>query len=689
MRRTTILFFASLTPLPLAAQTDPAVVVPETLPDVVVEGKAADLLGVAASASNGQANNKELSERPILRRGELLETVPGVIITQHAGDGKANQYFLRGFNLDHGTDFGIFTDGMPVNFRTHAHGQGYADLNFLVPEFIEGLDYFKGPYQAMLGDLTTAGAAQFHLWDALPQGIARFTIGEHDYYRGVAGDTIALSEHNSLTLGGEYTYSNGPWDLEQESRRANGLIRFVHDDGTDRFTLTAMGYDAEWTSTDQIPQRAIEDGRLDRFGYVDPSNGGNSQRYSLSAAWEHKTDNGVTRANAWAGYYDLDLYSNFTYFLDDPVNGDQFNQAEKRWFYGAAVSHEWTKVSLFNKDTRITLGAYTQHDIIDDAGLHKTAARQRLSTVRLDDIRERNYSVFAEAETKWTDKFRTVAGLRGDLFQFDVSARGPYSAANSGDEWDGIVSPKLALIFGPWNDTEIYLNGGLGFHSNDARGVTTTRDPATGDILDPADPLVRTGGAELGVRTEAVKTVTATAVLWYLQSDSELVYVGDAGVNEPGLGSRRYGLELAAYWRPSDWFTLDAEWALSHARFRDAGDAGYIPNSVDNMLSAGITVGEDEGPFATLRARYFAPRPLEETNTVESQSSFLVNAQAGYRQKNWEFAVECLNLFNSADNDIEYYYTSRLPGEPDGGIDDVHLHPSEPRQFRLTVTRRW
>ena len=672
-----------------------------TLPEVVVTGKAESLLGSAPSASKGQSSAEELAQRPFVRRGELLEVVPGVVITQHSGDGKANQYFLRGFNLDHGTDFGVFIDGLPVNMRTHAHGQGYADLNPLIPELVNGLDYWKGPYYAGLGDLSAAGAARFRLVDSLDQGIASFTWGEHSYYRGLIADSIdvgpwkaATSGKNpspagnlgSLTFALEYSYYDGPWALPEESQRWNGLLRYVYDDGSDRLAITAMGYDGRWQSTDQIPSRAARSGLVGRFGFIDGSDRGDSARYSLLFDYDHQTDDGGTlHADVWAGYYDLSLFSNFTYFLDDPVRGDQFEQSERRWQAGGTVRRDWMfDLGKAAEQSRLSIGFDTRHDWIDGIGLYRTERARRFRTTREDDVYEGSSGLFAEAELRMNDWFRLTPGIRGDLYHFDVSSG---DAENSGSDWDGIVSPKLGMVFGPWAETELYLNGGIGFHSNDARGVLTTRDPVSGSRVSTVDPLVPLYGAELGVRTEAMKNWVHTLSLWYLRSDSELVYVGDAGTNEAGPGSERYGIELANYWRPADWFTFDSEFTLTHARFRGAGDADEIPGSVPVSWSGGITVGKEKGFYGALRGRFFGKRPLEESGRIESKDSFQVNARLGYRWKNWDAAVECLNLFDRDDNDIEYFYESRLAGFP--AAEDVHFHPTEPRMLRVTLTYRF
>ena len=701
--------------LPALAQDSPTIApAPQETAEVVVTGKAEDLLGVAPAASKGQANAQEIANRPYLRRGEILETIPGVIITQHAGGGKANQYFLRGFNLDHGTDFATSLDGMPLNLKTHAHGQGYTDLNSLIPELIDHVDYVKGTYTAANGDLSTAGSADFKLFDVMPRDLASLEFGENNYYRALIAGSLRFDvdamvpnppssknpgknavaqprsgEINALTYALDYNYYDGPFVLDEEFSRWTGMLRWFKGDEDNHFAATFIGYRSSWASSDQIPQRAINRGLIDRLGYLDPSNGGDTQRYSLNLEWATRTGDVVTRANVYGIYYDLDLFSNFTYFLDYPEQGDQFEQAEQRWIFGGNIARTWERRSIFGHEADVTLGFQTRHDVINGIGLYRTENRERFRTIREDDVYEASVGVFADTSIHWNSWFRTNVGVRGDLFHFDTSSDNP---ANSGDDLAGIVSPKVSAIFGPWKETELYLNFGTGFHSNDARGVSTVVDPNTGDRIPKVDPLVRTMGGEFGIRTQAVPHLTSTLSFFWLQSDSELVYVGDAGLNEPGPGSERYGIEWSNYWRPTDWFSMDAEVAVTHGRFVDAGNNDHIPSSVPLMFAAGINLGaqgDNDGFFANLRARAFGRRPLVEDNSVKGKSSFLVNAGAGYRHKNWEVAVECLNLFDRKDNDIEYYYASRLPGEDAAGVDDIHLHPTEPRTFRLRVTYRF
>lgn len=677
----------TLSPALLAQTSATPETKPEVLPEIVIEGKAEDLLGRTDTASKGHATQQDFLSRPLLRRGEIIEAIPGMTATQHAGGGKANQYFLRGFNLDHGTDFAMSLEGMPLNMRTHAHGQGYTDLNPLIPELVESLDYAKGTYTAADGDLSSAGSANFLMWDVLPQNLVKVEFGEYNYYRALMagtadfGSDVEQGIQQGLTYALEYNYYDGPWQQPEEFNRWNGLLRWFKTDDDTKLSVTFMGYQGSWTSTDQIPSRLVNQGLLDRYATLDPSAGGESSRYSLNIAFEHRDDDVVTRANVYAIHYMLDLYSNFTYQLDPgPPTGDQFQQAEQRWVLGGQLSRTWEKRELFGIESDLTFGLQTRTDLIDGIGLWGTQQRSRHTQIRVDDILESSVGLYGEVVTRWAPWFRTTLGLRGDVFYFE-----PQSSSVDGqeDELAGILSPKFSAIFGPWKQTELYLNFGTGFHSNDARGVSAGQNAA--------DALVRTMGAEIGVRTQAVKNITTTLALFWLQSDSELVYVGDAGTNEPGNGSERYGVELTSYWRPTEWFSADAELALTHARFLDAPDgADHIPNSIPIMFSGGFNLGAQgntAGWFAGARIRMFANSPLEETDTVRGRDSILVNATVGYRMKDWEFAVDCLNLLNRQDQDISYYYESRAPGQL--AANDVHMHPIEPRMFRMRVTYRF
>ena len=664
----------------------------ETSASIVVTGKQtfrnlADLdtpingmIGVADAASVGVITSKQIEERAEQRPGDVLETIPGVVISQHSGEGKANQYYLRGFNLDHGTDFATTVAGAPVNMPTHAHGQGYSDNNFLIPELISGVQFKKGPYYADEGDFSTAGAANINYTNFLEKPIVSLTGGTFGYQRMLAAGSTAFA--GGVLLGGlELSSNNGPWKRPDDYHKFNGLARFTSGSDKTAYSITLAAYDGKWNATDQIPDRAFADGLISRFGAIDPSDGGTSHRYSLAGDWQASGENTLTKANAYVIGYGLDLFSNFTYFLDDPVNGDQFEQADRRIVAGGRTTHQWYS-NLFGRQSENLAGIDVRHDDIGSIGLYHTRQRERLETTRSDAVRQTSAGLFVQSTIQWTDRVRSVAGLRADDYSFDVHAGDP---ANGGTVSASIVSPKLNLIFGPWHDTELYASAGSGFHSNDGRGTTLTRDPKTGTPADPVQALVRTEGAEIGIRSTAIPRLQSTLALWGLDIASELVFSGDAGTTEAGRPSRRSGFEWSNYYRLSDHFVLDADLADSKARFTDSNPAGArIPGAVEGVVSTGISA-EDLGRFSgSLRYRYLGPRPLIEDNSVRSHASHLAQATIGYAlTPRYRLVAECLNLLNTKVSDVDYYYASRLPGEPLAGVNDTHFHPVEPRAIRL------
>ena len=657
----------------------------DRLPGVQVTGNYDNGVGTSNAASQGSVTAKLIESRPVLRPGEVLEFVPGLIVTQHSGDGKANQYFLRGFNLDHGTDFATTVDGMPINMRTHAHGQGYTDLNFLIPELVSRIDYKKGTYYADEGDFASAGAAHLRLVDRLDRGIASITAS-NDYKRGLLANSNGVGA-GTLLYAIDAGYNNGPWVNPEHSRRFSGVLRYSQGEPDDGFSITAMSYDAKWRSTDQIPLRAVDNGLIDRFGAVDPTDGGNASRHSLSLNIAKANDLGPLRLNAYAVASRLNLISNFTYFLDDPVNGDQFDQYESRRLYGFGADQTFAgKLGRFEMGN--TVGVQGRYDRLDPVALYRDVARERTGTTRSDQVREGSIGLFVENRVQWADWFRSIVGARYDAYRFDVVSS---IDANSGKVNDHIVSPKASLIFGPWAKTELFANYGEGFHSNDARGVTSTVSPSDGSAIDRAVPLVKTRGMELGVRTEIVPGLQSSFALWRLKLASELVFSGDAGNTEITRASRRQGIEVNNHYIAAPWLLFDLDLSLSRARYTQDDPAGnFIPGSIEKVASFGVSV-IDRGPwFGHFQIRYFGPRPLIEDNSVRSQSTTLASARVGYRlTRNVQVAADVFNLFDRKASDIDYYYTSRLAGEPAGGVDDVHFHPVEPRTVRVTLTARF
>jgi hypothetical protein len=646
----------------------------------VVYGKQAHLIGDSLSASEGVIGYGDIQQRPMLRAGEVLEFIPGMVVTQHSGSGKANQYFLRGFNLDHGTDFNTRLDGMPVNMRTHGHGQGYTDLNFIIPEFIERIDYQKGPYQATQGDFSTAGSADFSLMSIIQQPLAKLELGENGYVRGVVGNNLITSNGN-FAFGAEWQKYDGPWtDISEDVNKKNLFTRYQQVISGGILNVTFLGYDNSWNSADQIPDRAISSGLIDSLGSLDTTVGGDSSRYSLSMNW-HNAD---LFFSAYAIDSALDLYSNFTYFLDDPINGDQFEQVDKRKTYGGNI----TKVfSVDTGDTHLhqKLGLDVQFDDIAEVGLYKTKARQRLSTVRTDAVDEFSISLFYTADAYLSENWIVNTGIRHDYLSVDVDSD---LVSNSGTDSDQMTNIKAGLSYLINDQWQAYANLGQSFHSNDARGVVISIDPTSGEAAEPVDLLVRGQGGEIGLRVASSNQYNASLSLWYLENDSELVFVGDAGSTEASRASIRKGVEFASHFWITDELTTDIELAFTHSRFNEIADdeGDYIDGSLPFVASLGFNWQISEQLHSGLRVRYFGKRTLDSFNENQSDSFTVVNANAQYQVADWRFDLSILNLLNSDDHDIDYLYTSRLSGEADEGVEDTHYHPIEPRTVRLGVT---
>jgi hypothetical protein len=622
-------------------------------------------VGKAQSGSQGMVTREQLEARPIYRTGEVLEAVPGLVVTQHSGEGKANQYFLRGFNLDHGTDLAIYVDGMPVNMRTHAHGQGYADTNFLIPELAQGLAYRKGPYYASEGDFASAGAIYLDIVDRLDKNFAQIEYGSFGHQRMVTGASVPVGPTGTLLAAGEVVRFDGPWERSDDLRKLNGVLRYSQGSYLNGFAITGMAYSGSWHATDQIPQRAVDQGLISRFGTLDPTDGGFAHRYSLSARWNETTAESATRVNAYVVKSDLALFNNFTYFLNNPVDGDQFKQSDGRLITGGSASQTFFATNAYGVKSETTIGVQTRYDSIH-AGLFNTKERIVTSTVRDDQVSEFSVDVYGEETLRWAPWFRTTTGIRADFYSANVASN---LVANSGSDLGVMISPKLGLVLGPWAKTELYLNAGTGFHSNDARGTVTTVDPVTFSPVAPSPFLVRSKGAEVGLRTQSVKDTTSTFAVFLLDFDSEIVFVGDAGTTEASRPSRRIGAEYTLRNKLTPWIWLDLDAAYTYARFLEddpAAPGRYIPGATEGVVSAALNFDNVWGGwFGGVRVRYFGPRPLIEDNSVRSGPSAPVSARLGYKFDDGLIVrVDGFNLLNQQSHQIDYYYASRLAAEP-------------------------
>lgn len=675
---------------------------------VTVQGRDDDLVGAAASATQGTVGAKEIQDRPILRSGEVLETVPGVIITQHAGGGKANQYFLRGFNLDHGTDFAVFLDDMPLNLPSHAHGEGYSDMNTVIPELVQRVNYEKGPYYPDVGNYGSAGSAHLEFFKTLPENFLQVEGGMYGYGRAVFGASHQVGSGN-LLVGGEVSHDDGPWVHPDDYLKFNGIATYSRGDNRNGFSVTARGYHGKWNSSDQIADNAKP--LVGLFGTLNPTDGGKSQRYSLQTEWHRERANSKTKITVYGFYYDLDLFSDFTYYLTDPIHGDQFEQKDRRWVIGLYARHtifgQW-----FGRKVENTFGVQVRNDWVHN-GLFQTENRMRVdktdsdtgtilpATTQEDRFTDTQIGFYVENKIQWTDKFRTVAALRGDVGHVDVTSL--ITSANSGTATKALPSPKLGLIFGPWSKTEFYVQGGFGFHSNDARGATQTVQPISDENPYPNTPaskiplLISTKGAEVGVRTSVVRNLQSSFSLWYLRSASELQQSGDTW---------RHGSLFAAeqpLWRrmgellyPLEHVAFDFDIADSRAFFTtvDGDDAApdsaggkRVPEAVGLVVSSGVTLHDYKRFSTSLRLRAFGPRDLTSDGLYRSNATVLLNADVRYQvNRKLSFFVEFLNLLNRRDHDIDYTYESRISPTADPAFTDV-FHPVESFQVRFGLRR--
>ena len=638
---------------------------------IYVYGRGEKRIGIAGAASEGGVAGADIEVRPLLRPGELLEATPGLIATQHSGGGKANQYFLRGFNLDHGTDFGLYIDDMPMNFRTHGHGQGYLDVNGLIPEAVERVDYRKGPYRADAGDFSFVGSAQITTRDRL-EPFALAEVGQYGYRRFVAGGSAKVGGGDLLVIG-QAKLNDGPWQLPEDFEGYSGLIKYSAPLGDGQFQASLNIYDASWAPTEQTPERVIGTPLCaDRYCSLDPTLRGKTEREILTLNYQSSN----WRVTAWAQHYDWSLLSNFTFFLDDPVNGDQLRQYEELWSYGGRLEHTFD----FSDAVSLRLGTELRHDALDPVGLDHTKDGAFLDTKGAFKADESSAGLYAEAIVRPVDRLMVIGGLRGDWYRFETQA---LAGENSwgGTVKDHILSPKIGVNYELVDGIALYANWGQGFHSNDARGVTNPDDPAPG--------LVEGTFKEVGGRFERGEFIL-TGVYWWSYIDSELIYVGDSGAVEPSDPGRRHGYELTGFWKPNDWLAVDAVWTGSKAHYVGLPKGeNYVPGALESSGELGVSAIFPDWNVSG-RLRYLGPHALIEDNSVRAKSTALFNLRAAWtpqRFKGWEINAELLNAFNSHGNDIDYFYATRFPGEPADGVEDVNSRVVEPRQVRVGIKK--
>ena len=679
---------ATALPPPTAVVSAPAEGAART-PEVVIHGEHAD----EDAASHNFVGRRELELRPRLRPGDVLEAVPGLFAVQHAGGGKANQYFLRGFDADHGTDVAFFVDGVPVNMVSHGHGQGFSDFHFLIPELVVGLDGYKGPYYASLGNFATAGAVNLRLAEAFEESYAQFTVGQYGILRGLAVASPKLEPDWRAVLAAEVYKDNGPFQNPEDLTRLNLFGRVTHDLGArSKVALTWMSYGSRWNGSGQIPARAVcgegEAGNLppsaygqpciDHFGNVDPTEGGSTQRHMLSASFSTSSEDADLTAMMYLTKYRFTLYSNFTFFSDDLVRGDGIEQGDDRVVAGADIRMR-KHVHYHGLKLTSTLGLQARSDSIDN-GLYHDQARIRLEDRRVNRIGESALGVFAEEEAKVGDHLRVVAGLRVDRIDVNVDDRlGP---EGSGTQGSTRLSPKVRVIVTPAPWGELYADFGDGFHSNDARGAVLRTERA--QLITPAI------GYELGTRIRPIPNLAVTAAGFLLDLDSELVWSGDAGTTEAAGATRRYGLELGARYQLGNWFFADVDAAFTHAEFRvNAGNGQAVALAPRRTLTAGVGVRPKIGeltPFGSVRLKALGARPAIEDESLVAQGFTVVDMNAGLRWRNLELAADVQNLLDTKWREVNFANESRLSYEP-VAVTGIHYSPGWPRTVmgRATV----
>ena len=695
---------------------------PTDLTTVVVTGRRVSALGTEVSASAGTITHDQVQEQPILRPGEILQLVPGMVVVQHAAGGKANQYYLRGFELDHGDMFSTWVDGVPVNEPSHAHGPGYTDLNWLIPEFVDHIDFEKGPYDPGRGDFASAGAADLHLVDSVPAPFLKEEIGTDGWIRLLGAGSTAVGP-GTLFLGAEYTHYDGPWTVGDDYRKRNGIVKYSQGDAEDGFSVTAQAYRGNWLGNDQVPLAAIESGQIPLYGTEDPSTGGTSSRDSLYADWHETDPAGRTLATLYAVHYTLNLYANFTEALFFPVEGDGQQQNDRRWTYGGHVERDLDGDYL-GAGTRDRFGFELRDDDIHTF-LNRVEDRIVWAQVRADQVDEAMLSPWYENTIAWTSWLSTVEGVRADVL---VYADHSDTEENSGNGVAWRPSPKIGARFGPWDGTLLFLQAGLGISSEDIEGVTSTvqpgpygnpgaADPATGRAYPttakcpvllpgtsigggcpaiPEQALTRNRGAEIGLHATGVPGLDTTLSFWLLESRNEFVYDGDFGaVTASGRPGRRWGVEWNNRWQPTSWLDVTADLAVSRAHYLDQDDpaGNQIPESV-RAMTAGQATLHDLPWLAdtkwTLGWRYLGPRFLTPDGTVQSRPSLVFNARAEYDvAPGLSVGAEILNLFDAHYYDAEYWYQYRLPGQSLAGRSGYVVHPAEPLQLRFSLTERF
>ena len=682
-----------------AAPAAPAPAAPTvTLPPTDIVRSRIDLLGDAATASQGTITQEELNLRPIFRIGQLLESVPGLVVTVHSGEGKANQYLIRGFNLDHGTDFATYVDDMPVNEPTHAHGQGYSDIHFLMPELTMGLDYTKGPFYANIGDFGALGSAHIKVVDEIPTQMS-VSVGTLRDDRVFFGGTEHLQNGDRVLGAFAVGHYDGPWSHPDDYNSYNGTVRYTHGDQSDGFDLMAMAYHGAGNFTTDQPVSAYQQGLISRFGTLDPSDGSYAERFSLNGHYYASGDDWTVVTSGYIIHSQLRLRNNFTHFLLDPVQGDQEQQDETRFTAGGQTVYTRSD-TLFGFPTETEFGLMGRHDNEyidrrhDQNGVVLPACNSPpfvggVNVCAADRVSVADVGIWMSNTTHWTSWFRTILGLREE---YASGVDHDLITGGSGQTSQTMLQPKGSFVFGPWAKTEFYLSAGQGLHSNDLRGVLENL-PLSGINVNANTPLLtRITSQEVGIRSDIIPHTNLTVALFREHFDSFLTYNADQGTDDPGPPAELLGAELSAQVKPYDWLELSADWNFTHSRYtvNDPAQYGfsgrYIPNAPSYIGSFGVLI-DHLGPwFGGAELRWLGPYPLLADNSLRSLGYKEVNLVAGYKvNPRIKVQVSIYNLFNTTADASQYAYTYQVSptAAPQTG---ATYHPLEPLSARLTLS---
>ena len=620
----------------------------------------------------------DIKLRPINTSQDVLRMVPGLFIAQHAGGGKAEQIFLRGFNADHGTDISVEVDGLPVNMVSHAHGQGYADLHFLIPELVGFVDFDKGPYFADKGDLNTAGYIAFQTKNKLDRNFFKMEGGSFGSGRAVAGVNIPIhTNRSSAYIASEFYRSDGFFINSQKFTRFNLQSKFNTRIGNGtHLTVGFTAFDSKWNASGQIPDRAVESGIITRYGSIDPTEGGNTGRFNMYVKSVHELGNGSSLENQlYAVKYNFGLFSNFTFSLKDSVNGDQIHQQEGRWLYGYKGRYTRSS-SLLGKSLKSDIGAGVRYDVIDNIALSHTAKRAFLNDIKRGDIREGNVNAYVSETLSLTDKLSVNAAVRFDYFHFSYYNR--LDSIRRGAVNKAIVSPKLTLNYQFAKNVRFFVRTGTGFHSNDARVVV---------VRSGRETLPRAYAVDVGAELKITPRLLVHAALWRLDLDQEFVYVGDDGIVEPSGKTQREGVDLSVRYQLNSWLFADIDVNATKPRSKGIQEGqNYIPLAPTTTSIGGLSFRNVNGLNGSFRYRYLGDRPANEDYTIVAKGYLIADAMINYSKHGFEIGMSVENMFNTNWKEAQFDTESRLKNET-ASTSEIHFTPGTPFSLKLRVTK--